>query len=181
MSTESNATMTLLQRIRHEFKELIVISFYLYITLGAVIMVKAAVLYTQGITFAPFGIAAVKAVILAKFMLLGNAMKLGERFTARPLIWPTLHKALVFMVLLVILNTTEEAVVGLLHHQSITTSLGVLFGPRLPETIAGFVIVLLLLIPYFAFKVLDEELGAGRLARMFFVERKTTNANRRND
>jgi hypothetical protein len=32
--------------------------------------------------------------------------------------------------------------------------------------------MLLVLIPYFAFRVLDEGLGEGRLARMFFVERK---------
>ncbi len=174
MSTESNAKPTLHQRVRHEFEELLVISVYLYVTLGAIIMMKAAVLHTEGIAFAPFGLAAVKAVVLAKFMLLGNAMKLGERMTARPLIWPTLHKAFAFLVLLIILNTTEEAVVGLFHHQSIAASLGELFGPRLQETIAGFVIMLLVLIPYFAFKVLGEELGPGRLSRMFFVERKPT-------
>ena len=70
--------------------------------------------------------------------LLGNAMKLGERTTTRPLIWPTLEKAFAFLVLLIILTTIEEAVVGLFHHQSIVASLGELFGPRLQETIAGF-------------------------------------------
>jgi hypothetical protein len=32
--------------------------------------------------------------VLAKFMLLGRAMKIRERFHDRPLIWPTLHKSL---------------------------------------------------------------------------------------
>jgi len=31
--------------------------------------------------------------------------------------------------------------------------------------------MLLVLIPYFAFRVFGEALGEGRLARMFFVER----------
>jgi hypothetical protein len=31
--------------------------------------------------------------------------------------------------------------------------------------------MLLVLIPYFAFRVLDEAIGEGRLARTFFVER----------
>jgi hypothetical protein len=137
-----------------------------------VILMKTAVLHTQGIEFTPWGIAIVKAVVLAKFMLLGDAMKIGERTTIRPLIWPTLHKAFAFLVLLIIMTIIEEAVVGLFHRQSIAASLGELVGPRLEETIAGFLIMLLVLIPYFAFRVLDEALGEGRLARMFFVERE---------
>ncbi len=62
----------------HELKEFAVITVYLYITLGAVIMMKAAVLHTEGIAFAPWGIAIVKAAVLAKFMLIGNAMRLAS-------------------------------------------------------------------------------------------------------
>jgi hypothetical protein len=32
--------------------------------------------------------------------------------------------------------------------------------------------MLLALIPYFAFQVLDDALGKGRLVRMFFIERE---------
>ena len=66
----------------------------------------------------------------------------------------------------------EEAIVGLFHHRSIASSLSELVGPRLEETIAGFLIMLLVLIPFFAFRVLSEALGEGRLERMFFVERE---------
>jgi hypothetical protein len=158
------------QRAVHELKELAIVAVYLYITLGAVIMMKTAVLHDQGISFAPWGIAAVKAVLLAKFILLGRAMGIGERHTARPLIWPTLHKAVAFLVLLIVLVIIEEVVVGLFHHQSVAASLGELFGAKLYETLAGILILLLVLIPYIAWHVLDEALGEGRLARMFFVE-----------
>ena len=58
------------------------------------------------------------------------------------------------------------------HHQSIAASLGDLVGSRLEETLAGYLLMLLVLIPYFAFRVLDEALGQDRLVRMFFVERE---------
>ncbi len=173
MINETTAKAPLHQRAIHEFKELVFISLYLYITLGAVVLVKTAVLHAEGIEYAPWGIAIVKAVVLAKFMLLGDAMKIGVRFGARPLIWPTLYKAFAFLVLLIILTVIEEAVVGLFHHQSIAASLSELVGPRLEETLAGYLIMLLVLIPYFAFRVLGEALGEGRLTRMFFVERET--------
>jgi hypothetical protein len=69
------------------------------------------------------------------------------------------------------LRFIEEIVVGLLHHRPAIASLGELFGPRLRETLAGYLIMLLGLIPYFAFRVLGEALGEGRLVRMFFVAR----------
>jgi hypothetical protein len=168
MVTETTtAKVTLHQRAMHELKQLVIISLYLYIALGSVLVLKTAVLHDQGVAFTPWGIAIVKAVVLAKFMLVGNALKIGERTTG-PLIWPTLHKACGFLVLLIIMTIIEEAVVGLFHHQSIAASLGELFGSRLQETLAGYLIMLLILIPYFGFRVLDEALGEGRLTRMFF-------------
>jgi hypothetical protein len=77
-----------------------ILAAYLYVTLGAVIVMKTAVLHAAGVSFTPWGIAAVKALVLAKFMLIGRAMKVGERCTDRPLIWPTLYKSFAFLVLL---------------------------------------------------------------------------------
>jgi hypothetical protein len=172
MATETTTKPTLGQRAVHEFKELWILTAYLYVTIGAVILYKTAVLHGQGISFVPWGIAVVKALLLAKFMLIGRAMKIGERYTDRPLIWPTLYKAFALLVFLVVLTIIEEVVVGLIHHQSMAASLGELFGPRLEETMAGILILLLVLIPYCAIGVLSEALGEGRLARMFFVDRR---------
>jgi hypothetical protein len=174
MVTQTQPTSTLRQRAVEEFKEFAIVTVYLYITLGAVILMKTAVLHSHGIDSAPWGIAIVKALLLAKFMLIGDAMKLGERNTSRPLIWPTLHKTGALLILLVILTVLEEAIVGLFHHQSIAVSLSELAGPRLEETAVGIFIILLVLIPYCAFRTLDVALGEGRLTRMFFVKRETT-------
>ena len=81
-------------------------------------------------------------------MLIGEAMKIGERATTSPLIWPALKKTFALLGLLIVMTIIEEAVVGLFHHHSIAASLGELFGARLEETIAGYVIMLLVLIPY---------------------------------
>lgn len=167
MITETAAKPPLHQRAMHELKKLVFISLYLYVTLGAVILLKTAVLRTQGIEFTPWGIAIVKAVLLAKFMLVGEAMRIGGRTTTGPLIWPTLRKAFGLLVLLIIMTIIEEAVVGLFHRRLIAASLGDLFGSRLEETLAGYLIMLMVLLPYCAFRVLSEALGEGRLERMF--------------
>jgi hypothetical protein len=173
VTTESYAKATLRQRAEHELKELAIISAYLYATLGAVILMKTALLHTEGIAFAPWGVAIVKAVVLGKFVLLGDLVHVGGRDISGPLIWPTLCRAFAILMLLVILTIIEEVVVGLFHHQPIAASLGELFGARLQETLAGYLIMLLVLIPFFAFRVLSEALGEGRLERMFFVVRES--------
>jgi hypothetical protein len=175
MATETRIQSTLQQRATHEIKELLILTVYLYVTLGAVIVMKTAVLHSAGIEFAPWGLAIVKAVVLAKFMMIGHAMNIGERYTGA-LIWPTLHKAFAFLLLLVVMTTIEEVVAGLFHHRSIAATLGDLVGSRLEEMLASYLIMLLVLIPYFAFRVLGEALGEGRLVRMFFVEREPMNA-----
>jgi hypothetical protein len=172
MATETRAKATLPRRAFHEFKELAILTVYLYVTLGAVILMKTAVLHTHGIDSVPWGLAIVKALLLAKFILIGQAMKIGEHHATGPLIWPTLHMVFAFLVLLVVLTTIEEVLVGLLHGQSVGASLSDLFGSRLEETGAGILIVLLVLTPYFAWRVLSDALGEGRLARMFFVDRE---------
>ena len=168
MTTPTAAKPTLQQRATHELKDFAIIAVYLYVTLGAVTLLKTAVLHSYGVEVSPFGIVAVKAMVLAKFMLVGKAMKIGEGANDKPLIWPTLY----FLLLLIVMTLLEEAVVGLFHNRSIAASLGDLFGSRLEETIVGYVLTLLVLIPFFAFRVLDEALGEGRLARMFFVQRE---------
>jgi hypothetical protein len=172
MATESIAKPPLHERAVREAREFAILTVYLYVTLGAVILLKAAALQTHGIDSFYWGVAIIKALLLAKFILLGRAMKLGERFKDRPLIWSTLNKSLAFLVLLIVLTVIEEAIVGLIHHESVAASLGDLFGAQLEVTAAGILIVWLVLIPYCAFSVLDEALGEGRLARMFLVARE---------
>jgi hypothetical protein len=177
VATETYAKATPRQRAMHELTEFAILTAYLYITLGAVLLLKASVLHDHGIGSATWGIAIVKAAVLAKFMLIGHAMKIGERYSTRPLIWPTLHKALAFLVLLIVLTIIEEVVVGLFHHQTVAVSLDELFGAKLYETLAGILILFLVLIPYFAMRVLSDALGESRLVRMFFVERGSISPN----
>ncbi len=168
---EAIAKPTLRERGVHEFKEFVVIAVYLFITIGAVLLLKAAVLHEHGVNFTPLSIAAVKAAVLAKFILIGDAMRLGEGFGTRPLIWPTLYKSVSFLIFLVILTVIEEIVVGLFHDRSVAVSVQELFGYKLWETLAGIVIMQLVLIPYFGFRELGEVLGHGTLTRLFLFDR----------
>ncbi len=102
----------LAHKAAEEFKAMLALAGYLYIGLGALLLERTALLHAEGIEYAAWGGAAVKALVLAKFMLIGHALHLGERYRHKPLIWPTLHMGLMFLLLLLVLTSIEELVVG---------------------------------------------------------------------
>jgi hypothetical protein len=157
------------QKVVREFKEMLALALYLYICLGAVLLLKAAILQDAGVHFAIWGIAAVKALLLAKFMLVGRAFNVGRRFGNRPLIWPTLYRALMFLILLLILTTVEEVLVGAIDHRALSDSLTHVVGPTFFEAAALCLILFLILVPYSAFICLSEALGEQETLRLFFI------------
>ncbi|MGA2893946.1 MAG: hypothetical protein ABSE22_13835 [Xanthobacteraceae bacterium] len=173
MASASTAKAPIRERITTELKEFVVIAIYLGICFTALAYLKAAILQAHDIAFAPFGFAAAKALICAKFVLVGRMFGLGERFKSLPLIWPTLHKSFAFLILLLVLNAIEEIVVGVIHHRTIADSIAGIGGGTLDQLMATSVVALLILIPFFAFRALGEVVGEENLVRVFFYQRHT--------
>ena len=160
------------RRVRHELVQFAVISAYLYVCFGAEILYKTAILNAEGISYAPYGLAAVKALILAKFMLIGRAARLGDRYRDRRVIYVILHKSLLFLLLLFVLSEIEEAVTGILHSRGADTVLAGLGGTLLWQTIATTLMMWLILIPYITVTEVSAVLGEGRLWQLLIAHRK---------
>jgi len=155
----------------NELKAFAIIAAYLYICFAALIYLKAAILQAQGVAYAPFGLAVIKAAICAKFMLVGRAFHIGDQFNRHPLILPTLYRSFAFLALLIVLNVIEEIVVGVIHGRTILDSMaGFAGGPH--QMVATSVVLLLILIPYFAFRSLADVIGDRTLVRLFFGQRR---------
>src|SRR5215475_1148055 len=118
MTNGTAAKGSLAKRAAEELKEFLLIAAYLYICFTALAYLKAAILQAHGIAFAPFGFAAIKALICAKFLSIGYVFHLGERYKKEALIWPTLHRSFAFLALLIALTVLEEVTVGYLHHRA---------------------------------------------------------------
>jgi hypothetical protein len=171
MLTEAGNKASLRQRLVDELTEFAVIAVYLFICFMALSYLKAAILEARGIAFAPFGFAAIKALITAKFIMVGRALHIGERYRDRALIWPTLHKSVAFLALLIVLNLAEVLIVGLIRGRTVAASLAELGGGTLDQAIATSVVMLLVLIPFFAFRALGEVVGERNLVRVFLHSR----------
>jgi hypothetical protein len=160
------------KRAAHELKQFLIIAVYLYVCFTALAYLKAAILQAHGIAFAPFGFAAVKALICAKFLSIGYVFHLGERYKKHALVWPILHRSFVFLALLIVLTVLEELIVGYLHHRTFADSIAEIGGGTVHQAIATLIILLLILIPFFAFRSLADVLGERVLLRLFFEPRR---------
>jgi hypothetical protein len=171
MQSNNPSKVSIRKRATDELKDFAIIAAYLYVCFAAIFYLKVSILKAHGIEFASFGFAAIKALICAKFVSLGQIFHVGERFKSLPLIWPTLYKSLIFLILLIILNALEEITVGFIHNKTLADSLADFGGGTLYQLIATSIVGLLILIPFIAFRTLGEVVGERNLVELFFLSR----------
>jgi hypothetical protein len=166
MTSATGREASIGQRLQHELRNYLVVSAYLFVCFAAILFYKAAILSEAGQSFAPLGLAAGKALILGKFLLLGEAAGVGTRVGARSVLQRIAIRALFFLALLVALTLVEEIVVGLVHGESLAGALAALGERPLPELLASILLMLLVLLPLAAVTEISRALGPGGLRRL---------------
>jgi hypothetical protein len=171
MDSKAILTGSTARKFVRELRQYAEISAYLYICFGALLFYKLAILHGHGVSYAPYGMAAIKALVLGKFIILGHMAGLGERYGKRRAVSVIAYKSFIFLGMLLALSVMEEAVVGLFHGQSVAASLAAFLGGSLLQVLATCLIMLLILIPYFAYGELGEVLGEARLRQLLLEPR----------
>jgi hypothetical protein len=167
---ERNGT-TRRHRLATEAKEFAALALYLFVCFAALCNLKAAVLAEEGVAFAPLAVAAVKAVILAKFVLLGKAMHLGDGAGGGPLAAVVLRRSLLFLLLLLALTALEHAATGLVHGTGALAALREVVSGRAWEVMASTVLLWLVLMPYLGLQHIAARLGDEQWRRIVAGER----------
>ena len=165
------SSQTLKQKAYDEFKEFLLIAFYLWLVFGLFIVYKSVILAEQHISFAFQGLALINALAFAKVVLIARALHLGERFDDAPLIYPTVFKSALFTVLLAGCKILEDAAVGHFHGKSFQESMSDLGGGTLKSILILTLLLFVLLLPFFGIGELQRVLGEGKLAQLFFRPR----------
>ena len=154
------------ERLRGELHRYLAVSAYLYVCFAAILLYKSAILSSVGEHYLPLGLAAGKALILGKFVLLGEAAGVGTRIGARTLLQRILTNSVLFLVLLVLLTIVEEIIVGLVHGHSLGQAVAALAERSWLEVLASCVLMLLVLIPLVTVTEVSRTLGPGALRQL---------------
>jgi hypothetical protein len=151
-----------------ELTEYLMNAAYLIFFFGAFVWYKRLVLAQHQISYVHYGIVIIKALILAKVILIGDLVGLGRRLEDRPLIYPTLYKAAVFTVWAGLFSILEETVIGLLERKGWVAGFDELRRRGAYGMLAECLVTFVAFIPFFAFRELERVLGEGRLHKLFF-------------
>lgn len=161
------------QKVVHELVEYWINVVYLAFFFGVFMSYERLILADYQIGLGHYGIAVIKALILAKVIMIGNLFRLGRRLDHKALIFPTLYKTVVFTLWVVFFNVIESTVRGLLHGEGLGGGTKEILGRHTYELLAHSLVVFFAFIPFFAFRELGRVLGEGKIGGLFFRARSS--------
>jgi len=161
----------------HELIEYWITFAYLLVFLVAFVWYRRLILAEYQISYTNYWFPVIEAAVLAKVILIGDAMRLGRGMERGPLIVPTLYRTVVFAVFIAAFSVLEATVRGLIHGQGWMGGLDEIASKGRYELIAWGIVAFVAFVPFFGLKELDRVLGEGRL-RALFWQRSTPRAER---
>jgi len=158
MTTEIAKRASLKERAEHELVEYLAISFYLWVFFGALLSYRRIVLAEVGLAYAHYGFALVEALVLGKVILIGDALHIGKRLEAQPLIVSASYKSVLFGAFVLAFMVLEHTLHAVVKSAGIGQELAEAFG-RPSVIVARVLLVILSFIPFFLFREAGRLLG----------------------
>jgi hypothetical protein len=159
------------KKIVHEVVEYWIIVLYLAILFAAFTQYRRLLLAAYDITYTNYWVAAIKALVLGKVIMVGEALRIGRGLEQKPLIFATLYKTLVFTLFLAIFIVLENVIKGLWKETGFTGDIVEFLGVGSHEFLANCLVVFVALIPFFGIKELSRVIGQDKIRALFFQKR----------
>jgi len=156
------------ERAVSEFRQFLVMFAYLWAVFGLFVLNEAVILRKTEINFVSQGFALLNAAILAKVMLVAEALKFGRRFDHLPLAVPIAYKSALFAVLFIVFHGLEEIVVAMISSKPVADSFPAIGGGTWTGVVFIWAIMAVSLLPFFALRAIGQLIGEGRLWALMF-------------
>ena len=160
-------------KIRHEMTRYWIYVVYLALVFAAFTQYRRLILADVGIVYTDYGVALIKALVLAKVIMVGDALKLAHGLDHKSLIIPTLIKTIAFTVLVSAFTFVEHAVRGLWSATGLVDGLMDFLDKGCQEVVANALVVFVAFIPFFALRELNRVLGGEAKLMALFFKRKS--------
>ncbi len=166
----TNARPGFKQKVRRETKEFVTVYLYLILLIGSFNIYRWLLMAEYHVGFFFFGYSLVEALILAKVIIVGEALGIGEKFADKPLIYPTLYKTMLFALCVLVLGLLERLITGFFHRENVTGVFQEVIRGRY-EILGRVFIMFVAFIPFFAFRETMRVLREVKLFDLFFRSR----------
>lgn len=168
MNSDDPKRTRLKQKATHEFEEFVGIFLYIAFFLCAVATYRMLLLNELHISYFAYGTAVINALVIAKIILIGEYAHLGKRYESKPLLVSSIHKAILFSLLVFAFHIAEEVIKKLAHGESVA---GALHTVRIDDLIARSLIIFCTFIPFFAFREFNRVLGDNKFRELLLHSR----------
>lgn len=162
-----------------EFRRFMIMFLYLWAAFGLFVLNEAVILRKTEVSFLSQGFALINAAVLAKVMLVAEALKMGRRFDHLPLIYPIAYRSALFATLFIIFHGLEEIVVAAVSGRPVAHSIPAIGGGTWLGMAFVWAIMTVSLLPFFALRQIGRVLGEGRLWALMFHRGAITDAGSR--
>jgi hypothetical protein len=162
------------QKAAHEFEELAVLTAYLAFFFGGLATYSMLLLNEFHISYFAYGTALINAFVIAKVILIGEAVRAGAKFESKALLYSALWKAFVFAWLVIAFHLVEEVIKGLLHGETIA---GAFHDIRIDHLLVRAGLIFFAFIPLFVLRELRRVMGHDHFLGLFFQSASSPKAN----
>lgn len=158
------------ERAKEELRKYLLVSVYLWVCFAVITLYRDAMLEAEAFSWVPLGLAVVQALVIGKFILIGDAFKAGHKSTEHPLLHRILWRSAAMLLVLVVFKVLEEVVVALVHGTPVASLIDEITGRPLWVTLAPVLLMLLILLPMTAAAEMQRTIGSERF-REFLLGR----------
>jgi len=155
---------SLRERAKEELRIYAVVSLYLYVCFGALALYQDALMQTEGGELLRHGIAAIKALVIGKFLLIGRAV-VGATARGSTGMQRILLRSLLLLAIVVAFSVVEELIAGGVHGRKVAETLAELANRPGLMLVAKCSLAMLIIVPLVALEELDRALGRDALRR----------------
>jgi hypothetical protein len=171
MTVEKEKQAEWKRKIVHEMTEYWINFVFLAVVFFTFTSYRRLILAEYHVSYLNYGFAVIEAAVLAKIILLGEAARVGRKHEDKPLIVPTLHKTILFTILVIAFKVLEHMIGGLLRGKGLAGGFNDLIGKGGYEILANALVMISAFVPFFAIKELGRVLGREKLRALFFRRR----------
>jgi len=159
----SERKLTVKEKAIFQLKEFLVMFIYLWVLLALFVVNHSIVLEREAHNYQAHFFAFVNALILAKVLLIGEDLHLGNRFRDAPLVYSILYKCLVFTIFFICVHILERVITGVWNGRTVAQSLSTIGGGSLKGILSLGATFFVALIPFFAFREISRVIGPREL------------------
>lgn len=129
---------------------------------------RRLVLAAYHIQYHSYWMPVIEAAILAKVIMLGDALHVGSGLRSKPRAVVTIYRTLAFSLFVAAFTLVEHIVEAMIHGRTATEGISEIANKGIDEILASCLLVLAAFLPFFAMKEIERAFGARNVRELFF-------------